>query len=64
MSPAHPRVTSRLAFACLMLAACALIPRTSHAQEELLGELNTVAEVQIEGNRHLGDGEIRSVLKT
>lgn len=46
-----------------VLGVCGLAA-AANAQEELLQELKTVAQVQIEGRRQLSAGAIRKVLKT
>ncbi len=49
----------------LVLAGAAGCPGSAAwAQEDLLGELRTVAAVRFEGRRRVGDGELRSVMKT
>lgn len=54
---------SRVVFAC-WVAVAALGGRPCNAQEELLGELKSVADVSFEGRRHVSERELRSVTKT
>ena len=49
---------------CLALAAAGIASRPVRAQEDLLGEPLTIAEVRFEGRQHVGAGELRSVMKT
>lgn len=50
---------------CLVLAAArGFEARPAGAQMDLLGEVRTVAEVRFEGRKHVGEGELRSVIKT
>src|SRR5262245_30666620 len=48
----------------LVLAITALPAPESHAQEDLLGEIKTVASVRFQGRRRVGARELRSVMKT
>ena len=48
----------------LTLAAAAAIPGVARAQEELLQELQTIADVRFAGNRELSDGALRRVMKS
>ena len=51
--------------ACLVLAAArGFEARPAGAQVDLLGEVKTVADVRFEGRKHVGEGELRSVIKT
>jgi len=49
---------------CLVLTAGGLASRPARAQEDLLGEPRTIAEVRFEGRQRVGAGELRSVMKT
>jgi outer membrane protein insertion porin family len=50
---------------CLVLAAAGGFEvRPAGAQVDLLGEVRTVAEIRFEGREHVGEGELRSVIKT
>ena len=49
---------------CLALAAAGVASRPAGAQEDLLGEPRTIAEVRFEGRQRVGAGELRSVMKT
>ncbi len=49
---------------CLALAAVGVASRPARAQEDLLGELRTIAGVRFEGRQRVGAGELRSVMKT
>jgi outer membrane protein insertion porin family len=46
------------------LLAAWVFPAVAHAQEELLQELKKVSQLRIEGNRKIGAGAIRRVMKT
>jgi outer membrane protein insertion porin family len=49
---------------CLALAAAGVASRPAEAQEDLLGEPRTIADVRFEGRQRVGAGELRSVMKT
>ncbi|HKQ57632.1 MAG TPA: BamA/TamA family outer membrane protein [Candidatus Eisenbacteria bacterium] len=50
---------------CLVLAAASVGgARPADAQDDLLGEMRTVAKVRFEGRHRVGAGELRSVMKT
>jgi len=49
---------------CLALAGVGIASRPARAQEDLLGEPLTIAELRFEGRQHVGAGELRSVMKT
>jgi outer membrane protein insertion porin family len=54
-----------MATLCLVFAAMAVSSgRPARAQEDLLGEIKTISTVRFEGRRRVGDGELRSVMKT
>ena len=54
-----------MATVCLALLATAVLPgRSVRAQEDLLGEIMTIAAVRFEGRRRVGARELRSVMKT
>src|SRR5262245_58940433 len=48
----------------LALAAVGIASRPAGAQEDLLGEPRTIADVRFEGRQRVDDGELRSVMKT
>lgn len=50
--------------ACLVLASAGISGRPAQAQEDLLGEPRTIADVRFEGRQHVNAGELRSVMKT
>lgn len=49
---------------CLALVATGIGIRPARAQEDLLGEPTTIADVRFEGRHRVGAGELRSVMKT
>ncbi|MEK7330116.1 MAG: BamA/TamA family outer membrane protein [Candidatus Eisenbacteria bacterium] len=54
-----------MATVCLALVAtAALLGRPARAQEDLLGEIRTIAAVRFEGRHRVGARELRSVMKT
>jgi outer membrane protein assembly factor BamA len=48
----------------LTMPAAALMPGTARAQDDLMGEIKTVASVRFEGRRRVSARELRSVIKT
>src|SRR5262245_6841337 len=60
----RPRLSSGFALVCLALVATGIDIRPARAQEDLLGEPITVADLRFEGRHRVGAGELRSVMKT